>query len=99
MERSEARRTWRELVANMNTWKDADKRAAHKPLMTLLLLGRADRNEPAEVPYAELDRRLGTLLREFGGPRTRAGNTHYPFLRLQQERVWRVRDEATYQNL
>ena len=80
----------------MDTWKDGAKRAPNKPLMTLLLLGRASRGENPELSYAEFDPRLRGLLRAFGSPRTRPTNTHYPFLRLQSEQIWLVKDAERY---
>jgi putative restriction endonuclease len=61
--------------------------------MLLLLLARAQRGEPPDLTYSELDAELSRLLREFGPPRGRQ-QTEFPFWHLQSEGIWIVRDAA-----
>ena len=46
---------WKSLLTSITTWKSGKIRAVHKPLLTLLLLARAQRGEPNQVPFAEID--------------------------------------------
>jgi putative restriction endonuclease len=61
--------------------------------MLLLLLARAERGDPPDLRFAELDGELSGLLRDFGPPRGRQ-QTEFPFWHLQSDRVWIVRDAA-----
>ena len=75
----------------VNVWKRGPQRAPHKPLLLLLALARCSRGEAREIPYREVDDKLGALLREFGPPR-KSFHPEYPFWRLQNDGVWMVRD-------
>ena len=82
---------WHKLVANLNTWRRQGQRAVHKPLLTLLILGRAQRGEPREIPYAELHDKLDQGLRLFG-PQRGLYHPEYPFWHLQGDDFWIVQD-------
>jgi len=41
--------TWEELVANLNVWKRGSQAAPHKPLLTLMLLARDQRDNSCEA--------------------------------------------------
>jgi putative restriction endonuclease len=55
--------------------------APHKPLLILLALARAQRDEPRQVAFAEIDELLKRLLTEFG-PSGAGKSRHYPFWHL-----------------
>lgn len=82
---------WQRVLSDLRTYKRDGRQAVHKPLMLLLLLARAGRGASADVSYAEIDRDLPKLLREFGPPRGRQ-QAELPFWHLQREGVWAVRD-------
>jgi putative restriction endonuclease len=73
----------------LQVWRRGDERAPHKPLLILFALGQLLRGR-TEVTFAEVDERLGQLLREFGPPR-QSVHPEYPFWRLQTDGVWEVR--------
>ncbi len=75
----------------VNVWTSGTRRAPHKPLLLLLALARCSRGEPREIPYREVDQKLGALLREFGPP-SKSYHPEYPFWRLQNDGIWLVRD-------
>ena len=75
--------------ADLAVWERRGERAPHKPLLVLYALGRwaAGRRDP--VPYAEVEKPLSSLLREFGPPR-RSYHPEFPFWHLQSDGVWVV---------
>jgi putative restriction endonuclease len=77
----------------LNVWSRGDQRAPHKPLLILYALGRWQRGDRAEIPFAEVDRDLTPLLKEFGPPR-QSYHPEYPYWRLQNDGVWAVRSDA-----
>ena len=56
----------------------------------LYALGRWARGERGDVPFADVNRDLTELLKEFGPPR-KSHHPEYPFWRLQADGVWIVR--------
>ena len=78
-------------LTSVNVWTNGTRRAPHKPLLLLLALARCSRGEPREIPYREVDQKLGALLREFGPP-SKSYHPEYPFWRLQNDGIWLVRD-------
>ncbi|MFO7609461.1 MAG: HNH endonuclease, partial [Candidatus Krumholzibacteriia bacterium] len=80
-------------LTQVTVWTRGAQRAPHKPLLLLLALARRSRGEPREIPYREVDAKLGALLREFGPPR-KSFHPEYPFWRLQNDGIWVVRDAA-----
>src|SRR6476646_1429416 len=77
---------------DLNTWKQGDQRAPHKPLLVLYALGRWQQGKP-EVAFKEAEPELTALLQEFGPPR-RSDHPEQPFWRLQRDGVWAVRAPA-----
>ena len=77
---------------DLNTWKQGDQRAPHKPLLVLYALGRWQQGK-AEVSYVEAEPDLAALLREFGPPR-KSDHPEQPFWRLQRDGVWTVNAPA-----
>ena len=45
---------WHDAVARLRTWRRDGNRAVHKPLLTLLLLARAERGQAAQISFAEI---------------------------------------------
>ena len=72
----------------LNTWKQGDQRAPHKPLLVLYALGRWQQGK-VEVTFKEAEPELTALLREFGPPR-KSDHPEQPFWRLQRDGVWSV---------
>src|SRR5262249_20183737 len=77
---------------DLNTWKQWDQRAPHKPLLVLYALGRWQQGK-AEVSYKEAEPELTALLREFGPPR-KSDHPEQPFWRLQRDGVRAVHAPA-----
>ncbi len=77
---------------DLNTWRQGDQRAPHKPLLVLYALGRWQQGK-AEVTFAEAEPDLTALLREFGPPR-KSDHPEQPFWRLQRDGVWTVHAPA-----
>lgn len=79
-----------ERFASISVWKRGHERAPHKPLLLLFALGHYGRGGERLIPYHEVDRKLRSLLVEFG-PFRKSYHTEYPFWRLQRDRIWEVR--------
>ena len=79
--------------AALRVWRRVGERAPHKPLLVLWALGRVARGEPRLAPYAEVDRALARLLREFG-PVRRSMHPELPFWHLRTDGVWEVPNAA-----
>src|SRR3954468_20026741 len=77
---------------SLNTWKQGDVRAPHKPLLVLYALARWQQGK-AEVSFLEAEPELALLLREFGPPR-KSDHPEQPFWRLQRDGVWSVQAPA-----
>lgn len=81
----------KERFNTLTQWKRGGERAPHKPLLALYAIGRLLRGEPRLVDYSRVDGDLGKLLTEFG-PRRQSVHTEYPFWRLQNDKVWELKN-------
>jgi putative restriction endonuclease len=73
------------------------KRAAHKPLLLLLALGYVQRERRHLLPFAEIEPKLISLLKEFG-PHRATYAASYPFWYLQNDNdghLWVVEHGST----
>lgn len=71
-----------------------DRRAPHKPLLILLMLGRYQEGNSKPLLFEEAQTQLKNLLFEFGPSSARSANVLDPFWRLQNDGVWRVEDSS-----
>ena len=83
-----ARQHLLEAVENLNVWKRDGRRAPHKPLLLLLILGRIRAGEERRVAFDGIEAPLRELLTEFGPPRT--PHPEYPFWHLATDGIWEV---------
>jgi putative restriction endonuclease len=91
--------TWESLIAGVNTWSRGTERAVHKPLLVLMILGRAQRGGPANVfRFRDLDEPLREALRAFG-PARKSYRAELPFWRLKEDGFWVVHEEARLSKL
>ena len=79
---------FRQKLAGLNVWKQAGKRAPHKPLLLLLAMGRAVRGEERLAPFTEIGETLTGLLRHFGPPSK--PRPEFPFGRLVSDGLWEI---------
>jgi putative restriction endonuclease len=69
------------------------ERAVHKPLLTLLLLGRIANGQDAPVTFDAIAPQMKALLEDFG----RAGSAktaHNPFWHMQSDGIWKLEGPA-----
>lgn len=68
------------------------RRSPHKPLLTLLALGRLLSTGSSRVTWSEVEDQLADLLAEFGpaSATSRAQSAAYPFNRLRADGVWQL---------
>lgn len=76
------------LFSNVTIWKQGEKRAPHKPLLILYLLGRILHKEKNKVSFADVDENVGRLLKDFG-PKNKT-QALYPFWYLQKDGFWNL---------
>ena len=76
-------------LTGLNIWKRGGKRAPHKPLLLLLAMGRAVREEERLAPFSEIGDTLTGLLRHFGPP-SKAHHPEFPFGRLVTDGLWEI---------
>ena len=78
-----------DLASKINVATNGDERAAHKPLLILLTLGRVQLGLARLVTYSEIEKQLVSLLSQFG--RSSARNTpQHPFWRLKRDGFWDI---------
>jgi putative restriction endonuclease len=78
----------KERLSGVTVWKKGDRRAPHKPLLLLYLLGRVLQGKSNSVSFEEVDENVGRLLEQFGPPnKTQA---LYPFWFLQNDGFWEL---------
>ena len=87
---------WRTLLSDLHTWRRGGKRAVHKPLLTLMIIARAEAGAPARVRFSEIEQDLRKHLREFGPPR-KSYHPEFPFWHLQHDGFWKVEDPGNLQ--
>ena len=85
MDREEIARKFETL----KVWQRGDERAPHKPLLVLYAIGTLLQGKDRLLPYSEVDKQLGRLLREFG-PKRKQYHPEFPFWRLQNDGVWEI---------
>lgn len=78
----------KELFNQITIWKQGDKRAPHKPLLILYMLGRILRGDLTNAPFEDVDTNVGKLLDEFG-PQNKT-QALYPFWYLQNDDIWKL---------
>lgn len=79
-------------MESLNAWRRGEQRAPHKPLLLLYAMGRCLRGGERLIPYAEVDRDVKKLLKEFG-PARRSCHPEYPFSRLQSDGIWELENK------
>lgn len=83
--------------AGIRVWQRGGRRAVHKPLLVLLVLGRLWRGEPAIVSFAHVEPALRKLFEQFG-PASAMASVHYPFWHLQTDGLWELTGPASILN-
>jgi putative restriction endonuclease len=87
---------WHQALHDLGTWKRGAQRAVHKPLLTLMLLARAQRGEPRQVSYEEVRGPLLEALRNFGPPR-KSHHPELPFWYLKNDGFWCIQNPEQLQ--
>lgn len=80
----------RHRFEHINVWKRGDQRAPHKPLLLLYALGRCYHEDRRLLPYLEVDKQVGQLLKAFGPSRPARPND--PFWHLTNDDLWTISD-------
>lgn len=84
----DVRDEWIAKVSTLKVGRSGGAPAVHKPLLTLMLLARAQRRLPRVVPYLEIRQQLSDLIVRFGSGKR--ADPRLPFWHLQSEGFWEV---------
>ncbi|SEH01588.1 putative restriction endonuclease [Nonomuraea solani] len=79
---------WIERVADIRRWTRDGRRAPHKPLLLLYVLGHFQRHGNRPIPFSAAEVELKKLLKEYGPPRDTSPG--YPFHHLTSDGLWQV---------
>ena len=98
MEKEEIKRRFQKL----NVHKKGDKRAVHKPLLVLYAIGKLLQGESRFIPFADAEKDLKNLLKEFGPWKSNHLRPQYPFWRLRnvrkdKDRIWEIPNASKIQ--
>jgi len=85
-----------ERFDSIRVWQQSGRRAVHKPLLVLLMLGKLARGE-ANARFADIEKDFQRLLQQFG-PASAATSRHYPFWHLRTDGLWVLEGAADLLN-
>jgi putative restriction endonuclease len=80
------------LFNHLGIFKRGNERAPHKPLLLLLAIGYLQKGQ-RNIPFADIQEKLSTLLEDYGPPRRR-NHPEYPFVRLVADGLWELSDKS-----
>jgi predicted restriction endonuclease len=83
--------SWETLIDGLRDGRGANKDVVHRPLLTLMLLARAQQGEPNEVRFNDLDPPFREVIDQFAPSRYPSG-LEYPFWYLQRNYFWVVQN-------
>lgn len=75
--------------SKLKVWKRGGQRAPHKPLLILLSLRRITAGSERLVRFADIERKLEKLPRDFG-PHRRSYHPEFPFWYIQSGGLWEI---------
>ncbi|MGZ8250423.1 MAG: hypothetical protein ACXWUF_20570, partial [Methylomagnum sp.] len=84
-----------ERFANIRTYSEGGQPSLHKPLLLLFALGYCFQGRERMIPFSVIDSALIKLFDEFYPAASERANTHYPFGRLESDRIWELEQSAT----
>jgi predicted restriction endonuclease len=80
---------WHALISGFRDGWGNQRDVVHRPLLTLLLLARAQRGESNQVRFNDLDGDFWDAIRELA-PSPKPSGLEYPFWHLQKHGFWRI---------
>ncbi len=75
--------------SRLKTYSRGDRRAPHKPLLTLLALQRFNLGQ-IKIPYSDLESDLSSLLKTYAPPVKNRHQPELPYWHLQTDGIWEV---------
>lgn len=78
------------LFDKVRVYQEENKPFLHKPLLLLFALGHCYQQYDRMIPFSVADRALKRLFSDFYLAGLESGNTHYPFGKLENDRLWEV---------
>jgi len=84
-----------ERIGGINTYRKGNQRAPHKPLYLLLLIASVQQQLPRLQKFTSFESTLVEALHRFGLS-NKTQNAHYPFWRLQNDKIAEVSPPTGY---
>lgn len=78
------------LFSKLRVYHEDNKPFLHKPLLLLFALGRCYNEHERMIPFSLVDESLKQLFSKFYPIGLESSNTHYPFGKLENDRLWDV---------
>ena len=78
------------LFQNIRTHSENGKPFLHKPLLIVFALGQCYLEKRRMISFHEIDKRLTNIFHKFYPEGLEKNNTHYPFGRLENDKMWEV---------
>jgi predicted restriction endonuclease len=80
---------WQQMIDGLRDGWGNSRDVVHRPLLTLILLTRAQKREPNSVRFNDIDDLFRDLIRLFPPSRNPSG-LEYPFWYLQKNGFWKI---------
>lgn len=80
---------WLDRVRHIRSWQTGGRRAPHKPLLLLYMLGRLQRDGSASAAFRDVAEPLADLLRDYS-PSSSVQRPEYPFYHLRSDGLWQL---------
>ena len=77
-------------IASIRVAQLRERRAPHKPLLLLLVLGRLSRGEPGELTFEAAKKELRPLLEQYAPPVQGQHQPAQPYWYLRSDGLWEI---------
>ena len=83
-----------DLFANIRVYSEKNRPFLHKPILLIFALGRCYNQKDRMISFVSIDKALKQLFSQFYPFGLDAGNTHYPFGKLENDKIWEIERSA-----
>ena len=83
-----------DLFAKIRVYSEKNRPFLHKPILLIFALGRCYNQRERMTSFISIDKALKQLFSEFYPFGLEASNTHYPFGKLENDKIWEIEKSA-----